>query len=311
MGLYDREYGRGERTPWDRIENPRSMVVVLIVINVVVFLVDLITTTNVPGGGRDSFMLNWFGLHEQSFIRPWRWYETLTYGFLHNQEDILHILFNMFLLYVFGRAVEQRIGGQEFLKFYLAAVIVGGIVALVLPWLMMFLTVGGWAPQTIGGVTLGASGAVVATLVLFAQYYPNQEILFLFIFPMKAWVLALLIVAMDMLGALGILGGAGSATAFEVHLAGAAFGFLYGYRNWSFRRLDLESLTDLPQRLRQRSRRAKLRVHDPDKKIQRESEEADRILAKIHEQGEASLTTAERRTLQRYSQRQRAKREMR
>ena len=42
MGLYDRDYGRSERTPWDRAQNPRSITITLIVINVVVFFVDMI-----------------------------------------------------------------------------------------------------------------------------------------------------------------------------------------------------------------------------------------------------------------------------
>ncbi len=42
MGLYDRDYGRDERTPWDRMENRRSITITLIVINVVVFLADML-----------------------------------------------------------------------------------------------------------------------------------------------------------------------------------------------------------------------------------------------------------------------------
>ena len=64
----------------------------------------------------------------------------------------------------------------------------------------------------------------------------------------------------------------------------------------------------LPHRLRQRTRRAKLKLHDPEKKLHQEADEADRILAKIHAQGESSLTRPERKTLERYSRRQREKR---
>jgi len=61
--------------------------------------------------------------------------------------------------------------------------------------------------------------------------------------------------------------------------------------------------------MQQRSRRMKLKLHDPDKKLRQEAMEADRILAKIHESGESSLTAAERRTLERYSRRQRERRD--
>ncbi|MFG0265766.1 MAG: rhomboid family intramembrane serine protease [Rhodopirellula sp. JB055] len=299
MGLNDRDYSRTERTPWDRIENPISMIKILIGINVAVFVVDWISKGQLS---------DWFGVSGQTLTQPWLWFQPLTYGFLHNTNDILHIVFNMFLLFVFGRPVEQRLGGQEFLRFYLASLIFGGIVAMLYPWVISLASTGQIDPAILGSSTIGASGAVVAVTILFACYFPHQEVLFMFVFPMKAWVLASLLVVWDLASALGILGG-GDNTAFEVHLAGAAFGFLYAQLGWSFRRLDFSRITEIPDQMRQKSRRAKLKLHDPDKKIREEAEEADRILAKIHASGESSLTSSERKTLERYSRRQRQKRE--
>jgi membrane associated rhomboid family serine protease len=304
MGLYDRDYGRDERTPWDRVENPRSMTVILIVINVVIFFADLIFYTDVPQpqtGGilRTHFINNWFAVDGQTLLRPWLWWQFLTYGFVHDVSGITHVLFNMFGLYVFGRSVERRLGQMEFLRFYLIAVVCGGIVGAITS-----LALG-------GGGTVGASGAVIAVAVLFACYFPNQEILLMFVFPVKAWVLAVFFVTMDLAGAIGILTGMGAAsnTAFTVHLAGAFLALGYYFLHWRLRWLDLGAVVELPQRLRQRSRRMKLKLHDPDKKLQRDAEDADRILAKIHAQGESSLTSSERKTLERYSRRQREKRD--
>ncbi|MCC9641468.1 rhomboid family intramembrane serine protease [Rhodopirellula sp. JC740] len=299
MGLNERDYSRSERTPWDRIENPLSMIKVLIGINVAVFLVDLVM---------DDQLSTWFAVGGDSLTRPWMWFRTLTYGFLHNTHVVLHILFNMFLLFIFGRPVEQRLGGPEFLRFYLLAIIAGGFVAMIYPWAVSLLTTGQIVPEMIGIPTIGASGAVVAVTILFACYFPQQEILFMFVLPMKAWVLAVLLVVGDLMGALGFFGGS-DPTAFEVHLAGAVFGFLYAQLGWSFGWLDFTRWADLPSRLRQKSRRARLKLHDPDKKIRSEAQEADRILAKIHESGESSLTSSERKTLERYSRRQRQKRD--
>ncbi|MEO9591550.1 rhomboid family intramembrane serine protease [Rhodopirellula bahusiensis] len=300
MGLNERDYSRSERTPWDRIENPVSMIKILIGINVAVFLVDIVFADQ---------LIQWFGVRGQTLFKPWLWFQALTYGFLHNVQDVLHILFNMFLLFIFGRPVEQRLGGNEFLRFYLIAVIFGGIVAMLYPCAMSLIYTGQISPDFIGVPTIGASGAVVAVMVLFACYFPNQEVLFMFVFPMKAWVLASLLVVGDLASALGLFGGA-SSTAFEVHLAGAVFGFLYYQLGWSFQWLDFTRFAEIPERMRQKSRRAKLKLHDPDKKIRAEAEDADRILAKIHESGESSLTSSERKTLERYSRRQRQKREL-
>ena len=151
----------------------------------------------------------------------------------------------------------------------------------------------------------------MATTILFACYYPNQEVLLMAVIPVKAWVIATFFVVSDLAGAMGVVGGGSSSfasTAFEVHLAGAAFGALYYFRRWNLRWLDFSVISELPDRLRQRSRRMKLKLHDPDKKLAKEAEEADRILAKIHQSGESSLTSAERKTLERYSRRQRKKR---
>ncbi len=297
MGIYDRDYGREEPSAWDRSQNPRSITVTLIIINVAVFVAELIAKSPQP----PNQVIEWLSVKGDTLTQPWMWWQFLTYGFAHDIADISHLLFNMIVLYVFGRDVERRLGRMEFLRFYLIAVVVGGIVGAVTHRLM-----GGT------GGTIGASGAVMATTVLFACFFPNRELLLMLILPVKAWVLAVIIVLADMAGAFGFLWGSESAsnTAFTVHLAGAFLALAYYFMGWNFRRLDFLAIGDLPQRLRQRSRRMRLKIHDPDRKIEREAEEADRILAKIHQHGESSLTASERKTLERYSRRQREKRDL-
>lgn len=299
MGIYDRPYGRSEQTPWDRVQRPRSTTVTLIVITVVIFFVDMILVDRERG----SLLSPWLHVDAGTLVRPWMWWQLLTYGFLHNVNDIWHVAFNMFGLYIFGRIVEQRIGQLEFLRFYLVAIIAGGIVGS----LTSLAAVAAGGPEH---SVIGASGAVIATAILFACYYPHQELLLFFVLPMKAWVAAVAFVAIDLAGAVGLLGalGWGSSTAFTVHLAGVAFALAYYFGGWSLRRLDFSGAAQVRDHLRTRSRRMKLKLHDPDRKIQQEAEEADRILEKIHRQGEASLTAGERRTLERYSRRQREKR---
>jgi membrane associated rhomboid family serine protease len=311
MGLYDRDYGRDERTPWDRVENPRSMVITLIVINAVVFLVNILfykqQTDPLNGDVVRSYYINeWLAVYGSTVAKPWMWWQFLTYGFVHDTNSIFHLLFNMFGLFVFGRDVEHRMGRSEFLRFYLVAIVAGGIVGAVTN-----AAYGSYLglPQAAWGATIGASGAVIATAVLFACYFPNREILLMLVFPVKAWVLAVGFVFFDLLGAIRVAMGADSSTAFTVHLAGACFAIGYYFLHWNLRWLNIGAIGELPARMRQRSRRMKLKLHDPDKKVEREAEEADRILAKIHLSGESSLTSSERKTLERYSRRQREKRD--
>ena len=75
MGIYDRDYGREEPTPWGRMDNPRSITVTLIIINVVVFVAELVTqspmvdpVTEVPLIGpdgmkiQDSVVIDWLAV---------------------------------------------------------------------------------------------------------------------------------------------------------------------------------------------------------------------------------------------------------
>lgn len=310
MGLNERDYARQERTPWDRIENPRSIIVTLIVINVAVFVCQLLfkhTVTEfrgmqLPEPFEVSYLDEWCAVSGASLLRPWLWFQTLAYGFLHDIGNVFHLAGNMLMLFFFGKPLEQRYGPQRFLKAFLVSIVCGGFVAMIVPWIHGAIT-GNYAVSTI---TLGASGGVTAVLIIFAMLYPDQEALLFFVIPVKVRYLAIGIVVMNILGVSGI---SASNTAYEVHLAGALFGFLYVRRGWTLDWLDFGRLTGLQQRIRTRSRGAKLKLHDPEKKIRVEAEEADRILAKIHEQGESSLTRAERKTLEHYSRRQREKRE--
>ncbi|MGB0596045.1 MAG: rhomboid family intramembrane serine protease [Rubripirellula sp.] len=302
MGLYDRDYGRNDSTPWSRVENPRSITLILIVINVVVFLADTIFYTRevdaFGGSKKVYFITDWLAVYGETLKQPWMWWQFLSYGFVHDNVEIRHLLFNMIGLFVFGREIERRMGRMEFLRFYLLAIVAGGIVGSVTS------LIGGFP-----GGTIGASGAVVASAVLFACYFPNREILLFLVLPVKAWFLAILFVVSDLAGAFGLLPGMGGEnTAFTVHLAGAFFSLGYYFLHWNLRWLNLGAVSDVPARMRHRSRKMKLKLHDPEKKIEREAEDADRILAKIHEQGESSLTAAERKILERYSRRQRERR---
>jgi membrane associated rhomboid family serine protease len=317
MGLYDRDYGRDDhnpyqtsQTPWDRVQKPRSMTVTLIVINVVVFLVSMLFAGNGSGNGQSFDILRFFGFVPKTLLEPWMWWQFLTYGFFHDLGSIWHIVFNMIMLFVFGRMVENRMGGSEFLRFYLMSIIAGGFIGAITGLVMNSPPAAAEAGGQIAmaAPTIGASGGVIALIVMFACYFPQQELFLWGIVKMKAWVLAALCVGMDLLGSIYSLAGGETTTAFTVHLAGAGFALAYHYGHWNFGWLSLSSAPEIRGKMRQRSRRMKLKLHDPDKKLQKEADDADRLLAKIHEHGEGSLTSSERKLLERYSRRQREKR---
>jgi membrane associated rhomboid family serine protease len=242
----------------------------LILITAAVYLAQLVS------GG----VVTRYGLLESDwYFQPWKAYALLTYGFLHAPDNLMHILANMYSLWLFGAGVEGRYGSREFLWFYLTAIVVGGVV-----WTLAEIPAGGAATM------YGASAACVAVMVLYAFLYPHQTILFMFVFPLPMWALAVLLTGYDVYGAVQRSGD----VAFTAHLGGAAFAAAYykfGWRltNW------LPGEWKMP-RLR---RRPPLRVHDPTEDEEDASDEVvDNILRKIRERGQDSLTAQERRILQ-------------
>jgi membrane associated rhomboid family serine protease len=242
-----------------------------------------------------------FALYDHWYTQPWQVYRLLTYGFLHNPGGIEHILLNMFGLWMFGRQVEQRYGRNEFLSFYLSAIILAGIT-----WTVSDVAFGN------PGIVLGASGGVVAVLILYALNFPHQKVLLYFVIPIPMWVLALIIVGSDLFGARYQ---AESHVAFTAHLGGAAFALLYYYTGWSPGRWLTGFFSNLPS-----PRKPRLRIHDPSQgnqgpeqqvppeRQQRLSEQVDVILKKIQAEGQDSLTRSERRLLEKASREYQKKR---
>ena len=148
MGLYERDYGRDEEmTPWDqyqRSQQPKSIVIILLVVTVAVHLLDMFTVRQ--SEPPDSMLADWFACHKETIIQPWMWFQFLSYGFLHDQQNIFHVAFNMLGLFVFGRMLEQRLGRFEFLRFYLVSIFARGC---------------GWFSHLLGDRCAGAGSAVI------------------------------------------------------------------------------------------------------------------------------------------------------
>ena len=117
--------------------------------------------------------LGWVSV--DGMLRGWIW-QPFTYMWLHSTQSIMHILFNMFSLWIFGPQLEQMWGSRRFLNFYLTC----GIGAGFLIFFWNFLT-GNPFP------TLGASGAIFGILTAFSLTWPDRTIMLLFPpIPMKA-----------------------------------------------------------------------------------------------------------------------------
>ena len=116
----------------------------LIAINVVMFVGELATGGNGSRLVRDLTTLG-SSVDAQTGIAEGEWWRLVTGAFLHDPGNPLHILFNMYLLFVLGRMLEPVLGHVRFAALYFAALLAGSFGALVAQ------------PHA---ATLGASGAV-------------------------------------------------------------------------------------------------------------------------------------------------------
>jgi membrane associated rhomboid family serine protease len=240
---------------------------------------------------RISIAEEWLQLETDKVIRQGQIWRLLTCAFCHDRFGLWHIGMNMLFLYLFGRTLERMYGSREFLLFYLTAAIVAS-----LAYVGLDLVTGDQAPA------YGASGAVMAVVMLYAVHFPYERILLFFMIPIEVRWLAIFFVVFDLHPVLLRLAGeeAYTGVAHAAHLGGLAFGFAY----WKWN-LQLERFVGgirLPRWDRLVGSRRGIRLHRPRNKRERDDAEVDRILDKIHREGEDSLSDRERETLSRASE---------
>lgn len=287
MGIYDREYYRDEQLGSHSPSHGLPMVTQLVIINVAFYVLDIFTS--------DHWLMRSMEASPNSLVKPWLWWQLVSYGFAHSYLDKWHIISNMFGLWMFGRDVEGVYGRREILRIYLVVAFLGGLV-----WAARAcLTVppADWDQY----VMMGASGAVTAIILLFCFLFPRRTVLLMFVIPAPAWVLGVLVVVTNLVGMR--MPSESNNVAYDVHLVGAAFGFAYYRFGWNLGRFAPRF--SLPARWSQK--RPHLKLHDPEEVHGALDEEADRILDKVNREGIGNLTSRERRVLEDYSRRMRQK----
>lgn len=291
MGYQDRDYYRDESSQGNAFSNA-SVVMQLIVLNGILYLANILTSQ----GEKQNWLADLLALDANSLTNPLKWWQYLTYGFTHSANP-MHVIGNMLGLYFFGQPLENRFGRWEFLRYYLLAIVFSGVV-----WSISEYSIGQNQASCIG-----ASGAVAASVILYCLLYPRATILVMFAIPAPAWVVGILFVGLDLFQVKGPLM-AGSKVAFTAHLGGAAFAVLYWSSGINFGRLfGLQHLTGWTARLA-KGPQPDLKIHDPEQYYDDLDAEADRVLEKLHRDGESSLSPRERRVLEDYARRMRQKR---
>jgi membrane associated rhomboid family serine protease len=314
MGIYDRDYYRRDGPSYLGSFLERGTVCKwLIGINIVVFILQMLTRVAPevgPDGGyagfKDGFLTEALILNVDKVLHGQVW-RLLSYAFLHDTNSIYHILFNMLFLWWFGRDIEDLYGPREFLAFYLASALAGGVL-----YTLTEVAMGGHH------AALGASGAVTAVLVLCAIHYPTRIIYVMFLLPVPIWLFVVFSVGMD---TFRLLSHMQNGVAVAGHLGGAVFAFAY-YRFG----VRLTNLLPGLGSWKQRRSPPRLRVYreDEDEAAQKRPQtvtvgasaaapsalddeqleaKMDAVLEKISRVGKDNLTESEREVLMRASER--------
>lgn len=173
MGIADRHYMRDD---WNRPRLSASIVVMIVI--VAAFAAQQIDRVYVetPVRGLANLTSTEFKLALSSEgLKHGHVWQLLTFQFMHG--GFLHVFCNLLGIWFFGRFIERRLGGRNFLKIYFAGGFIGGLLQAGLGLLF---------PNHFGGPVLGASAGVCGVFAAFTMIEPQAKVLLWFVLPVRA-----------------------------------------------------------------------------------------------------------------------------
>lgn len=195
----------------------------LLIVNTAIFFLQAIGSQLSPGS-EQIFRL--FELTPNAVIYHLAVWQLVTYMFLHG--GIMHILFNMLTLYWFGPDLERTWGLQRFLKYYFICGVGAGLCVVIVAFFS----------DAMATRTLGASGAILGLIMAYGLLFPDRQILFFFVIPMKVrhmvWIMGLLAFYYSITES-------NSGVSNVAHLGGMLVGYVY--LRAKILRLDRDSLS--------------------------------------------------------------------
>jgi membrane associated rhomboid family serine protease len=291
--IRDRDYMR------DPAGSGRSLTITLIVTLIVIFVVQavLMYYVRLP-------LIDWFGLSLEGF-RNHKYWQLLTFQFLHTVPWPWHVLFNCLGLYFFGRSVEETLGKKSFLLIYFGGGFIGGVFQLLVKWGLLHAM-----PHYMDDPVVGASAGVMSLFGAYAMLFPMRDMTtFIYFFPVTLrviWIFWFLLLYSAFCTIIPL-----DNTASAAHLGGILTGVAFirwggnvtrNLRDWNplQRKMRSERMikaATIPPNVPQRRRpRPEVPTDLPSDEFI--SKEVDPILEKISAHGIQSLTDRERAILQ-------------
>jgi membrane associated rhomboid family serine protease len=203
------------------VTRPPVLVWSLVAANITVFLFEVYLRLARGPGLLEAFM-NTYGAVPARFAATWDITPLLSSMFLHG--GLLHLIGNLWFLWIFGDNVEDRLGRVRFLLLYFGTGLVAALTQIVL------------APQSTVPM-VGASGAIAGVLAAYVRLFPRARVLTLipiFIFiqfvELPAFLFIFVWFGLQLVQgtlSLGTLGANTGGTAFFAHIGGFVAGLLF------------------------------------------------------------------------------------
>ncbi len=195
-------------------EPPARIMLVLLWIFIGVYLAQRL----VPSFG--AFALDYLTMDPRAFLAKGRAWQALSSMFLHDPNDVRHLLFNMVFFWIFGNSLANTWRSREFLGYFLLCGIAGSLCF--------------FAYQKVTGDDspgLGASGAIFGLMIAYAMVFGERIVLAFFLIPMKAKYFVAICVTIELLA---LYSGMQDGVAHMAHLGGAVVGAFWLKAAWAW-----------------------------------------------------------------------------
>jgi|SRR5665213_913391 len=179
----------------------------LLISNIGIFLIQFFA----PRGSAITELFSYCALVPTAVVTRLFVWQLVTYMFLH--AGISHILWNMLALWMFGVEFERLWGTRRFLQFYFFCGIGAGVCVVLVNYLFGNPNI----------ATVGSSGAIYGLLLASAILWPDRQILFSFLIPIKMKYFVMIIGAISFLNSFNPQ----NPVSEFAHLGGMLFGYIF------------------------------------------------------------------------------------
>jgi membrane associated rhomboid family serine protease len=217
-------------------------------------------------------------------------YLFMVPGYKITGSFVIHLAFNIYLIWIVGTAIIERKGVKSFLTLFFSSGIFCAVVAL---FIMYF----GYP-----GYILGGNSIILYTLLIsWMMLYPNLKLLLFFAIPVMAKYLILVILGFNLLTDLSN----GDLVSCGTYLAAALYSYFYCLIFWKtsspFHKLSYFEHKVKGFSIKRKKQRSKIFDFKTGREVKSDEEFVDAMLAKISKEGKDSLSEKEKKRLNKIS----------